>query len=303
MHSRMPKVMHELGGRTLLAHVIAAAKSAGTRDIAVVVGPEHDTVQGEARRIAPEAQIFEQRERRGTAHAVLSARKAIARGADDILIIFGDTPLVRSQTLAKLREALADGAAVAVLGFRPADPKGYGRLLLRGNELAAIREERDSSPEERKIDFCNGGLMALAGSHALGILSRIGNKNAKGEYYLTDAVAIARDMGLKARAIETSEDDVRGINTKTQLAETEAVLQQRLRAAAMETGVTMQLGPGNLKPGPAALARAKKIAFAAQAQVFLGDPEAVFGFTQNGEPRLCRLAERCLVQQQAGRCA
>ena len=239
MHSRMPKVMHELGGRTLLAHVIAAAKSAGTRDIAVVVGPEHDTVQGEARRIAPEAQIFEQRERRGTAHAVLSARKAIARGADDILIIFGDTPLVRSQTLAKLREALADGAAVAVLGFRPADPKGYGRLLLRGNELAAIREERDASPEERKIDFCNGGLMALAGSHALGILSRIGNKNAKGEYYLTDAVAIARDMGLKARAIETSEDDVRGINTKTQLAETEAVLQQRLRAAAMEAGVTM----------------------------------------------------------------
>ena len=154
---------------------------------------------GEARRIAPEAQIFEQRERRGTAHAVLSARKAIARGADDILIIFGDTPLVRPQTLAKLRQALADGAAVAVLGFRPADPKGYGRLLLKGNELAAIREERDASPEERKIDFCNGGLMALAGNHALGILSRIGNKNAKGEYYLTDAVAIARDMGLKAK--------------------------------------------------------------------------------------------------------
>jgi bifunctional UDP-N-acetylglucosamine pyrophosphorylase / glucosamine-1-phosphate N-acetyltransferase len=239
MHSRVPKVMHELGGRTLLAHVIAAAKSAGTRDIAVVVGPGHDTVRAEARRIAPEARIFEQRERRGTAHAVLSARKAITRGADDILIIFGDTPLVRAQTLAKLRAALADGAAVAVLGFRPADAKGYGRLLLQGNELAAIREERDASPEERKIGFCNGGLMALAGNHALGILNRIGNKNAKGEYYLTDAVAIARDMGLKAKAIETSEDDVRGINTKTQLAETEAVLQQRLRAAAMEAGVTM----------------------------------------------------------------
>jgi bifunctional UDP-N-acetylglucosamine pyrophosphorylase / glucosamine-1-phosphate N-acetyltransferase len=239
MNSRRPKVMHELGGRTLLAHVIAAAKSAGTRDIAVVVGPDHDTVRGEARRIAPEAQIFEQRERRGTAHAVLSARKAITRGTDDILIIFGDTPLVRAQTLAKLRAALADGAAVAVLGFRPADAKGYGRLLLQGNELAAIREERDASPEERKIGFCNGGLMALAGNHALGILNRIGNKNAKGEYYLTDAVAIARDMGLKAKAIETSEDDVRGINTKTQLAETEAVLQQRLRAAAMEAGVTM----------------------------------------------------------------
>ena len=239
MHSRVPQVMHELGGRTLLAHVISAAKSAGTRDIAVVVGPDHDTVRAEARRIVPEAQIFEQRERRGTAHAVLSARKAITRGADDILIIFGDTPLVRAQTLAKLRAALADGAAVAVLGFRPADANGYGRLLLQENELAAIREERDASPEERKIGFCNGGLMALAGDHALGILKRIGNKNAKGEYYLTDAVAIARDMGLKAKAIETSEDDVRGINTITQLAETETVLQQRLRAAAMEAGVTM----------------------------------------------------------------
>ena len=239
MRSRRPKVMHELGGRTLLAHVIAAARSAGTRDIAVVIGPDNDTVRGEVERIAPEAQIFEQRERRGTAHAVLSARKAIARGADDILIIFGDTPLVRAQTLVKLREALAAGAAVAVLGFRPADPTGYGRLLLQGNELAAIREERDASPEERKMGFCNGGLVALAGNDALAILGRIGNKNAKSEYYLTDAVAIARDMGLKARAIETSEDDVRGVNTKTQLAETEAVLQQRLRAAAMEAGVTL----------------------------------------------------------------
>src|SRR4029079_10392664 len=239
MRSRKPKVMHELGGRTLLDHVINAATSAGTGDIAVVVGLGHDIVREEARRIAPNAQIFAQRERLGTAHAVLSARKAIARGADDIIIMFGDTPLVRPQTLAKLRTALADGAAVAVLGFRPADPKGYGRLLLQGNELAAIREERDATPAERRIEFCNGGLMVLAGNHAIVMLTRSGNKNAKGEYYLTDAVAIARDMGLKARAIETSEDDVRGINTKTQLAETEAVLQQRLRAAAMEAGVTM----------------------------------------------------------------
>src|SRR5262245_30116627 len=122
MRSRTPKVMHQLGGLTLLAHVMGAVRSAGTRDIAIVVGPEHDTVRAEVQRIAPEAQIFQQRTRRGTAHAVLSARKAIARGADDILIIFGDTPLVRPETLKKLRGALADGAAVAVLGFRPADP-------------------------------------------------------------------------------------------------------------------------------------------------------------------------------------
>jgi bifunctional UDP-N-acetylglucosamine pyrophosphorylase/glucosamine-1-phosphate N-acetyltransferase len=128
---------------------------------------------------------------------------------------------------------------VAALGFKAANPAGYGRLLTHGDEILAIREDSDASAEERKISFCNGGLMALSGRHALAMLDRIGNANAKGEYYLSDVVAIARDMGLKAVAIETTEDDVRGINTKAQLAEAEAVLQQRLRAAAMEAGVTM----------------------------------------------------------------
>ena len=239
MRTTVPKVLHSVGGRTLLAHVLAAAREAGTPEIAVVVGPDHGAVAREAKTVAPQAQIFEQRERRGTAHAVLAAREAIARGGDDILVMFADTPLIRSETLARLRAALAGGAAVAVLGFTPADPQGYGRLLLRGDELVGVREERDASAGERTIGFCNGGLMAIAGAHALAILDRIGNTNVKGEYYLTDAVAIARDMGLKAVAIETSEDDVRGINTKVQLAEAEAVLQRRLRTAAMEAGVTM----------------------------------------------------------------
>jgi len=239
MRSRTPKVLHALGGHSLLSHVMKAASAAGTSDLAIVIGPDHDAVAREARRHAPKAQIFEQRERKGTAHAVLSARKAIARGADDILVIFADTPLVRPETLLKLRQAIADGAAVAVLGFKPADPHGYGRLVMRGTEIVAIREERDATPRERNIEFCNGGLMALAGEHALTILDRIGNANAKAEYYLSDAVAIARDMELKAVAIETREDDVRGINTKAQLAEAEAVLQQRLRTAAMEAGVNM----------------------------------------------------------------
>ncbi len=205
----------------------------------MVVGPDQDAVAQEARAVEPRAQLFEQRERKGTAHAVLAAREAIMRGADQILVIFADTPLVRAETLKELRAALAGGAGVAVLGFRPTDPAGYGRLLTRDGELIAIREERDASAAERGIALCNGGLMALAGAQALALLDRIGNANAKGEYYLTDAVAIARDMGLKAVAIETTEDDVRGINTKAQLAETEAVLQQRLRAAAMEAGVTL----------------------------------------------------------------
>jgi bifunctional UDP-N-acetylglucosamine pyrophosphorylase/glucosamine-1-phosphate N-acetyltransferase len=239
MRSAMPKALHMLAGRSLLSHAISAATAAGARDLAIVIGPDHDAVESEARRLAAKAKTFEQARRCGTAHAVLCARKAIDQGADDILVIFADTPLVRVDTLAKLRGSLAKGAAVAVLGFNAADPKGYGRLVMRDSELVAIREEGDATAAERKIGFCNGGLMAIAGKHALSILNKIGNANAKGEFYLTDAVAIARDMGLKAVAIQTSEDDVRGINTKAQLAEAEATLQQRLRLAAMEGGVTM----------------------------------------------------------------
>ena len=239
MRSSLPKVLHEIGGRSLLAHVLTAAAEAGGAQIAVVVGPDHAAVEAQAKRAAPRAQVFEQRERKGTAHAVLAARAAIEQGADDILVMFADTPLVRPQVLAELRAALAKGAAVAVLGFTPHDPTGYGRLVMAGAELLAIREDKDASPQERKIGFCNGGLMALSGRHALAILAAIGNDNAKGEYYLTDAVAIARDIGLKAVAIETLEDDVRGINSKTQLAQAEAVLQARLRSAALEAGVTL----------------------------------------------------------------
>jgi bifunctional UDP-N-acetylglucosamine pyrophosphorylase/glucosamine-1-phosphate N-acetyltransferase len=239
MRSPLPKVLHPLGGRPLLEHVLTTAMLAGGAEIAVVVGPDHAAVAATAQRIAPGAQIFEQSERRGTAHAVLAAKQAIARKPDDILVVFADTPLLRPETLTRLRAVIAGGAAVAVLGFTPADPNGYGRLVMRGGELVAIREQRDASADERRIGFCNGGLMALAGEHALAILERIGNANAKSEYYLTDAVAIARDMGLKALAIETGEDDVRGINTKAQLAQAEAVLQDRLRSAALEAGVTM----------------------------------------------------------------
>ena len=128
-----------------------------------------------------------------------------------------------------------------VLGFRPRDPTGYGRLVLDGDELVAIREESDASEAERAIDLCNGGLMAFSGDAALAILERIGNANRKAEYYLTDAVAIARSTGRNAVVIETEEDEVRGINTKAQLAETEAALQQRLRGAAMEAGAQTYL--------------------------------------------------------------
>src|SRR5882757_4002509 len=239
MRSARPKVLHAIGNRSLVAHVLDALGKAGGTRTAVVVGPGADAVAAEARHALPGAEIFEQTERRGTAHAVLAARAALTSAPDDVLVIFGDTPLIRPQTLMRMREALAEGAAVVVLGFRPQDPTGYGRLVLEGGELVAIREELDANPAERALNLCNGGLMAFAGDTALSILERIGNDNRKGEYYLTDAIAIARAMGHKMIVIETEEDDVRGINTNAQLAEAEAALQQRLRRAAMEAGVTL----------------------------------------------------------------
>ncbi len=238
MRSTQAKALHEIGRQSLLAHVLEAVRLAGANEIAVVVGPDQDAVAKEARRVAPNAEVFVQRERLGTAHAVLAARQALSRGAD-VVVVFADTPLVRAESLKALRAALTQGASIAVLGFTAADPKGYGRLVEQDGELVAIREDRDASETERAIGLCNGGLMALAGDAALKILERIGDANAKSEFYLTDAVAIARDMGLKAVALRTEEDDVRGINTKAQLAEAEAVLQKRLRAAAMEAGVAM----------------------------------------------------------------
>jgi bifunctional UDP-N-acetylglucosamine pyrophosphorylase / glucosamine-1-phosphate N-acetyltransferase len=239
MRSSRPKVLHAIGGRSLIAHVLAAAAAAGGKT-AVVVGPGQEAVVEAAKAVMPGAEFYVQHERRGTAHAVLVAKAALARGADDVVVAFADTPLITPQTIARLRGALAAGAGVAVLGFRPADPTGYGRLIVgAGGTLVAIREEKDAGPAGRAIGLCNSGLMALAGDAALAILEQIRDDNAKCEFYLTDAVEVARAMGLAAIALETEEDEVRGVNTQAQLAEADAVLQRRLRAAAHEAGVIM----------------------------------------------------------------
>jgi bifunctional UDP-N-acetylglucosamine pyrophosphorylase / glucosamine-1-phosphate N-acetyltransferase len=239
MRSARPKVLHEVAGRSMLAHVLAAVQASGTEQVAVVVGPNSEPVAEEANRTLPKAQIFIQSERRGTAHAVLRARKAIQKGADDILVVYGDTPLVSAGTLKRLRGAIDHHASVAVLGFRPVVRTGYGRLIMNGHRLIAIREEKDASEVERAIDFCNGGLMALRGEVALEILDRIDDANAKREFYLTDAVTIADKMALESVALETGEDEVLGVDDRRKLAQAEAVIQQRLRAAALEAGVTM----------------------------------------------------------------
>ncbi len=238
MRSGRPKVLHPLGGSPMIRHVLAAVTETGSA-LALVVGPDHQAVATVVKAADPQAAVFVQQERRGTAHAVLAAREAIARHDADVLVVFGDTPLVTAATLARLRGAVAAGAAVAVLGFRPADPSGYGRLIMENGALTAIREEKDASEAERALTLCNAGAMALAGATALTILDEIDDRNAKREYYLTDAVAVARRKGLHVTAIETEENEVRGINTKAQLAEAEDVLQRRLRQRWLDAGVTM----------------------------------------------------------------
>lgn len=239
MKSARPKVLHEAAGRSLVGHALSSALAAGASRLAVVIGPDRSDVAEEVHRYATGAQVFVQTERRGTAHAVLAARSALEQPADDILVLFADTPLVRPETLSRMRAALADGAAVAVLGFSASDPTGYGRLIVRDGELVAIREERDAGPDERKIGFCNAGLMALSGEHALKLLTAVTNDNAKGEFYLTDVVGLARGLGLKTVALEADEAEVQGVNTRAQLASVEAQFQARLRLAAMDNGATL----------------------------------------------------------------
>lgn len=241
MKSALPKVLHPIAGLPMLAHVVRAVEEAGGNEVAIVVGHGGETVRGAAEAFAPRARFFEQTERLGTAHAVLAAREAMERGYDDVVVVFGDTPLLEARELAAARERLAnEGAAVVVLGFRPEDPGAYGRLVEEGGRLVAIREAKDCSPEELKIDFCNSGLMVIDGRHALDLLDAVGNDNAKGEFYLTDIVEIANRKGLGAIAVETSVDSALGINSRAELAQAEAVWQQRRRRELMLSGVTMQ---------------------------------------------------------------
>lgn len=239
MKSARPKVLHEAAGRSLVGHALSSALAAGASRLAVVIGPDRNDVATEVGRYAANAQVFVQTERLGTAHAVLAARSALEQPADDILVLFADTPLVRPETLLRMRAALNDGAAVAVLGFSASDPTGYGRLIVEDGELTAIREERDASVDEQKIGFCNAGLMALSGEHALSLLQAVTNANAKREFYLTDVVGLARGLGLKTVALEADEAEVQGVNTRAQLASAEAQFQARLRMAAMDNGATL----------------------------------------------------------------
>ncbi len=240
MKSSTPKVLHQIAGRSMLAHVLAAVKEAQIAEIVVIIGPHHDDVAAEIRLHAPEAQIIVQISRLGTAHAVLQARDALAQTPQSVVVLFGDTPLIQSQTITTMLEAVSTINAVAALGFNTNNSTGYGRLLTENNKLIAIREHKDANEEERKISFCNAGLMALSGQYALSILEQIDNNNIQKEYYLPDAVEIARHMNLYAIALEADANEVLGVNDRVQLAKAEHIYQHRLRLKHMQNGVTLQ---------------------------------------------------------------
>ncbi|MDG4902406.1 MULTISPECIES: bifunctional UDP-N-acetylglucosamine diphosphorylase/glucosamine-1-phosphate N-acetyltransferase GlmU [unclassified Mesorhizobium] len=239
MKSAMPKVLHAIAGLPMVAHVVKAAEAAGATGLALVIGHGADEMRKAVQKFAPKAETFVQENRLGTAHAVLAAREAIAKGYDDILVMFGDTPLIDAAALAAARQKLAEGAAVAVIGFRPPNPTGYGRLIEKGGRLVAIREEKDCSEAEKKLGFCNAGMMAVAGNQALRLLDKVGNNNAKGEFYLTDIVELAGADGLDVVATEASFESALGINNRAELAEAEAIWQARQRREAMLAGVTL----------------------------------------------------------------
>lgn len=239
MKSSMSKVLHPVAGLPMIGHVMKAVASAGIFDVALVLGRDAETVAKAAHTDEVSLQTFLQTQRLGTGHAVLSARAAIAEGFDDILVTYGDAPLVTAAPFAAARAELAKGADVVVIGFHTERPTGYGRLLVENGELIAIREEKDATEEERKVTWCNSGIMAISGAKALQFLDRIDNRNVKGEYYLTDLVEIVRADGGRAVAVDAPEAELAGCNNRAELAVLERLWQERRRHEVMLSGVSM----------------------------------------------------------------
>lgn len=238
MNSRVPKVLHPLAGRPMIRHLMSTLEALEPERQVVVIGPE---MQAVAEAVAPHPTAL-QSERLGTGHAVIAARDALAGFDGDVLIVFGDTPLLSAATLSRMFDVRRSPAApaVVVLGFCPADPGDYGRLVVDdGGALEAVVEAADATSEQRAIGLCNSGVMAVDGSRLFGWLDRLSNANSKGEYYLTDVVALARSDGLPCAFVEGPEDELLGVNSREDLAVAEHLVQNQLRAKAMAAGATL----------------------------------------------------------------
>lgn len=240
MRSRHPKVLHKIAGLSMLGHVLHAARDAGAGTVGVVVGPDMEAVAAEARRLIPSVGVFIQPQQLGTADAVKAATPALTAHGGDVIVMFADVPLISAATIERMRTRLDGGADVVVLGFRPLEPFGYGRLITTADgEVVAIREERDASAEERAIGHCNAGAMAFRVPDLPGLLSRISTDNMQKEFYLTDVVPVARSAGLRTAWVDAPADEVLGINSRAQLAQAEHVWQWAKRRQVMAEGATL----------------------------------------------------------------
>ncbi len=239
MRSQLPKVMHRVAGRTMVEHVIACADQTGATDIVTVVGPEMEQVEA----LATHTHVVIQKERKGTGHAVLCAKDVVEQTINPkedaiTLILYGDTPLITKETL-QLLTTKAQQADVTVAGIHLNDPTGYGRLVTENSQLKYIVECKDANAEEKRIQLCNSGVMAIKTKHLFALLSNVKNSNANGEYYLTDIASLAVAENLSTQVVEMPAEEFQGVNTRAQLAMVEHTLQQRLRQNAMLTGATL----------------------------------------------------------------
>lgn len=223
MKSDLPKVMMPVHGKPMIRHIIDTLEQAGIGKIVTIISPDGDLVKKET---APHATAV-QAQQLGTGDAVKYAEEALRGFAGPVFVVFGDTPLITAKTFAKTADKVREGYAVTVLGFRPDDAARYGRLVMNGAELERIVEYKDATEEERRIGFCNSGCMGFDGRYLFEILARINNENAAKEYYLTDAVQIAREMGLKCTAVECNPKEVASANTREELALLEAFYEER----------------------------------------------------------------------------
>lgn len=240
MRSDLPKVLHRVAGLPLMGHALRSADGCAPSRVVIVTGHQSERVEEAAKALSPGAVCVEQSPQLGTGHAVMQANDALADFEGDVFILFADTPLTRQETLIRMAEARRAGAAVVVLGFEATQPGGYGRLILGdGGGLDRIVEAKDASEAELAVTLCNSGVMCVDGRTLFRLLNGVTNENAKGEYYLTDIVALARTEGLDCTVVKCDEAETLGVNSRVDLAAAEAAFQTRARIEAMEAGVTL----------------------------------------------------------------
>ncbi len=240
MKSGLPKVLHAVGGRSMIDWSIDLARKTGCERIIIVTSPDNQMLKSHVVDVLGESAIAIQSPALGTGHAVLAARDAMNGFAGQVVVLYGDTPLIPVSAVEAAFDALSDGASVAVLGFENPVPGAYGRLIRRGDgAIDRIVEAREATPEEYAVTLCNSGVMAGDAALMFDLLNHVTCNNAKGEYYLTDIVGLANDRGGRVVAVACDMEDVQGVNSRVELAEAEAAFQSRRRHEAMVSGVTL----------------------------------------------------------------